>query len=43
MCIRDRVNTDPYGEGWICKMRMDNSGELGALLDAAAYRSLIEE
>ena len=39
----ETVNTDPYGEGWICKMRMENSGELGALLDAAAYRSLIEE
>jgi len=39
----ETVNTDPYGEGWICKMRMDNSGELGALLDAAAYKSLIEE
>ena len=39
----ETVNTDPYGEGWICKMSMDNSGELDALLDAAAYKSLIEE
>ena len=39
----ETVNTDPYGEGWICKMRMDDSGELDALLDAAAYKSLIEE
>ena len=37
------VNTDPYGDGWICKMRMEDSGELDALLDAAAYKSLIEE
>ena len=39
----ETVNTDPYGEGWICKMSMDNPGELDALLDAAAYKSLIEE
>tara|TARA_B100000902_G_scaffold363335_1_gene382430 strand:- start:816 stop:1199 length:384 start_codon:yes stop_codon:yes gene_type:complete len=39
----ETVNTDPYGDGWICKMRMDDSGELDALLDAAAYKSLIEE
>ena len=39
----ETVNTDPYGDGWICKMSMDNPGELDALLDAAAYKSLIEE
>ena len=39
----ETINTDPDGEGWICKMRMDNPGELGALLDAAAYKALIEE
>ena len=39
----ETINTDPYGEGWICKMRMDTPGELEALLDAAAYKSLIEE
>ena len=39
----ETINIDPYGEGWICKMRMDNSGELDVLLDAAAYKSLIEE
>ena len=37
------VNNDPYGEGWICRMSMDNPGELDALLDAAGYKSLIEE
>ena len=40
---RETVNTDPYGEGWICRMSMDNPGELDALLDAAGYKSLIEE
>jgi glycine cleavage system H protein len=39
----ETVNTDPYGEGWICKMTMGDQGELDALLDAAAYKSLIEE
>jgi glycine cleavage system H protein len=39
----ETINTEPYGEGWICKMRMDNPGELDLLLDAAAYKSLIEE
>ena len=39
----ETVNTDPYGDGWICRMSMDNPGELDALLDAAAYKSLIEE
>ena len=39
----ETINTDPYGEGWICKMRMENPRELDLLLDAAAYKSLIEE
>ena len=36
----ETINTDPYGEGWICKMRRDNPEELDVLLDAAAYKSL---
>ena len=39
----ETINTDPYGEGWICKMRMDNPEELDVLLDAAAYKSMTEE
>jgi glycine cleavage system H protein len=31
------VNTDPYGAGWMIKMRTSNSSELDALLDAEAY------
>lgn len=31
------VNTDPYGAGWMIKMRASNSGELDALLDADTY------
>jgi len=31
------VNTDPYGEGWLIRLRLSNSSDLDALLDAAAY------
>ena len=31
------VNTDPYGAGWMIKMRTSNSAELDALLDADTY------
>jgi glycine cleavage system H protein len=34
------VNTDPYGEGWMVRIRMDDPAQLDALLDAAAYRAL---
>lgn len=35
------VNTDPYGEGWMIKMTVDNPGDVEKLLDAAAYEKLI--
>jgi glycine cleavage system H protein len=35
------VNTDPYGEGWMIRVRLDDGGELDGLLDAGAYRALI--
>lgn len=31
------INSDPYGEGWIMKLRLTNPSELDALLDAATY------
>ena len=34
------INTDPYGRGWICEIRMD-SDDVSHLLDAAAYSQLI--
>jgi glycine cleavage system H protein len=37
----ERLNDDPYGEGWICLIEPDDVSDLGALLDADAYRSLI--
>jgi len=35
------VNNDPYGEGWIIKIKITNSSEIDDLLDAAAYKELI--
>ena len=35
------VNSDPYGEGWMLRVRLGDHGELEGLSDAAAYRELI--
>jgi glycine cleavage system H protein len=35
------VNTDPYGDGWMIKLRMSDEGEKSGLLDAAAYGAKI--
>ena len=35
------VNSDPYGKGWIIKIKMSDPGQLDELLDAAAYKELI--
>jgi len=35
------VNNDPYGEGWMIKIRIANPAELDTLLDAAGYQALI--
>lgn len=34
------VNSDPYGEGWICEITTTTSADFDALLDAAGYQSL---
>ncbi len=39
----ERLNSDPYGEGWICDIEASDAAQLDGLLDAAGYRSLIEE
>ena len=36
------VNDDPYGEGWLVKVRMSDPSELDSLMDAAAYRELVD-
>ena len=35
------VNSDPYGEGWMIKVKMTDPSEVGKLLDAEAYKALI--
>ncbi|QHS61391.1 glycine cleavage system protein GcvH [Chitinophaga agri] len=37
------VNSDPYGDGWMVKMTVNNPKDVEALLDAAAYASLVGE
>ena len=37
------VNGDPYGEGWMIKVRLSETAEVDGLLDAAAYDALIAE
>ena len=36
------VNSDPLGEGWFFKMKMDNPGELDAYLDEAGYENYLK-
>lgn len=37
----EKVNTDPYGEGWMIKVKISDSSEVTGLLDADAYKELI--
>lgn len=38
----EKVNTDPYGEGWMIKMKLSNHDEIAELLDDAGYKSLVQ-
>jgi glycine cleavage system H protein len=37
------VNEDPYGEGWLVRIRMSDTGEVDSLLSADAYRAHVAE
>ncbi len=37
------LNKDPYGQGWVAVIEMNDSGELSSLMSADAYRKLIGE
>ncbi len=37
------VNSDPYGAGWMIRLRVGDEGALDALMDAAAYQALVGE
>jgi len=36
------VNSDPYGEGWMVKMTVNNTADLDGLLDAAGYQAVVD-
>lgn len=37
----EKINADPYGEGWLVKVRLSDPDEVDALLDVKAYRELL--
>ena len=37
----EKVNSDPYGEGWMVKIKMSDKSQLNDLLDADAYKAII--
>ena len=39
----ETVNEDPYGDGWLIRIRLSNPSEVESLLDVAAYRRLLDE
>jgi glycine cleavage system H protein len=39
----ETINEDPYGRGWLAKVKLSDPSEADDLMDAAAYRKLLEE
>jgi glycine cleavage system H protein len=39
----EKINQDPYGDGWMVKVRVSDPSEVDQLMDAAAYKKLLEE
>jgi glycine cleavage system H protein len=39
----ETVNEDPYGEGWLVRIRVSDAAETDDLMDAAAYKSFVAE
>ena len=37
----EKVNTDPYGDGWMIKMKVDNADDVNKLMDAVAYQKVV--
>ncbi len=37
----EKVNTDPYGEGWIVKLKVGNPDDVNQLMDSEAYQKLV--
>jgi glycine cleavage system H protein len=39
----ETVNDDPYGQGWLIRIRLSSPDEVGQLLDAAGYKKVLDE
>jgi glycine cleavage system H protein len=39
----ETINADPYGDGWLVRIRLSNPAEADTLLDAAAYKRVVAE
>jgi glycine cleavage system H protein len=39
----EKINTDPYGEGWLVKVKLSDPSEAEALMDAEAYKKLLAD
>ena len=37
----ERINEEPYGEGWLVKVKLSDASEVDALMDSAAYQELL--
>ena len=37
----EKVNSDPYGDGWMVKMKMENPDDVNQLMDADAYKAMV--
>jgi glycine cleavage system H protein len=39
----ETINSDPYGDGWMVKVKLSDPSEADSLMDADAYRKMVEE
>ena len=39
----EKINQDPYGDGWLVKVKLSDPSEADQLMDAAAYKKMLEE
>ena len=39
----EKINQDPYGDGWLVKVKLSDPSEVDSLMDASAYKKLLEE
>jgi len=37
----ENVNSDPYGEGWMIKIKLSDPGQVDALMDAETYKEMV--